>query len=192
MEAASSTQSNLKIKRHNAFDNKQTNKEVCKNRIVMPFKDLIAHLSKKLMGYAMSLSNNDYDQAWDLIQITMEKLMNNEEKVMASKKPMAYAKRILKNSFIDNYRMEKRMVSIEANNIPVINDGFQEQSVECQKMLKCLEDFDEPDKTILTMLGLGNSYEEIQEVISDISMGNLRVKANRARQNLANCMEKKL
>ena len=122
----------------------------------------------------------------------MEKLMNNEEKVMASKKPMAYAKRILKNSFIDNYRMEKRMVSIEANNIPVINDGFQEQSVECQKMLKCLEDFDEPDKTILTMLGLGNSYEEIQEVISDISMGNLRVKANRARQNLANCMEKKL
>ena len=165
METASSIQSNVEIKRPNDIDIKQTNIEVCENRIEMPFKELIAHLSKNLMGYAMSLSNNDYDQAWDLIQITMEKLMNNKE---------------------------KRMVSIEANDIPVINDGFQEQSAECQEMLKCIEGFNEPDKTILTMLGLGNSYEEIHEVIGDISMGNLRVKANRARQDLANCMGKKL
>ena len=192
MEAASSTQSNLKIKRHNAFDNKQTNKEVCKNRIVMPFKDLIAHLSKKLMGYAMSLSNNDYDEAWDLIQTTIEKLIKNKDKLMDSDQPMAYAKRILKNNFIDNYRKEKRMVSIEANNIPVMNDGFQEQSVAYQEMLNYLEDFDETDRTILSMLGAGNSYEEIHEVVSDISMANLRVKANRARIRLAHCMGKKL
>ena len=192
MEALTSINSNAEIKQPNANVIKHSNKEVCKNIIEMPFKELIAHLSKKLIGYAMSLSNNDYDQAWDLIQITMEKLMNNEEKLMKSNKPIAYAKRILKNSFIDNYRKEKRMVSIEANNIPVMNDGFQEQSAVCQEMLKCLEGFDEPDKTILIMLGLGNSYEEIQEVINDISMVNLRVKANRARQNLANCMGKKL
>ena len=192
MEAVSSIQSNTEIKRPNTIDIKQTNREVCKNRIEMSFKELIAHLSKKLMGYAMSLANNDYDEAWDLIQITIEKLMTNEEKLMKSDQPMAYAKKILKNSFIDNYRKEKRMVSIEANNIPVMNDVLQEQSAECQKMLKCLEGLDEPDKTILTMLGLGNSYEEIQEVINDISMVNLRVKANRARQNLANCMGKKL
>ena len=190
METASSIQSNVEIKQPNDIDTKQSYIEVCKNRIEMLFKELIAHLSKNLMGYAMSLSNNDYDQAWDLIQITIEKLMKNKEKLMESKKPMAYAKRILRNSFIDNYRKEKRMVSIEANDIRVINDGFQEQSAECQKMLKCIESFDEPDKTILTMLGLGNSYEEIHEVIDNISMGNLRVKANRARQDLANCMGK--
>ena len=191
MEALTSINSNAEIKQPNANVIKHSNKEVCKNIIEMPFKELIAHLSKKLIGYAMSLSNNDYDQAWDLIQITMEKLMNNEEKLMKSNKPIAYAKRILKNSFIDNYRKEKRMVSIEANNIPVMNDGVQEQSAVCQEMLKCLEGFDEPDKTILIMLGLGNSYEEIHEVIGDISMVNLRVKANRARQDLANCMGKK-
>ena len=173
MEALTSINSNAEIKQPNANVIKHSNKEVCKNIIEMPFKELIAHLSKKLIGYAMSLSNNDYDQAWDLIQITMEKLMNNEEKLMKSNKPIAYAKRILKNSFIDNYRKEKRMVSIEANNIPVMNDGFQEQSAVCQEMLKCLEGFDEPDKTILIMLGLGNSNEEIHEVIADISMGNL-------------------
>jgi DNA-directed RNA polymerase specialized sigma24 family protein len=118
--------------------------------------------------------------------------MNNKDKLMDSDQPMAYAKRILKNNFIDNYRKEKRMVSIEANNIPVMNDGFQEQSVMYQEMLSCLAEFDETDKTILVMLGVGNSYEEIQEVVSDISMANLRVKANRARIRLANCMGKKL
>ena len=192
METVSSINSNAEIKQPNAIVIKQTNKKVCKNRIEMPFKELLAHLSKKLMGYAMSLSNNDYDKAWDLVQTTMEKLINNEEKLMESDKPMAYAKRILKNSFIDNYRKEKRMVSIEANNIPVINEGFQEESVEYQEMLKCLEGLDEEDQTILAMLGAGNSYKEIHEVISDISMGNLRVKANRARRDLAICMGKKL
>ena len=192
METVSSINSNAEIKQPNAIVVKQTNKKVCKNRIEMPFKELLAHLSKKLMGYAMSLSNNDYDKAWDLVQTTMEKLINNEEKLMESDKPMAYAKRILKNSFIDNYRKEKRMVSIEANNIPVINEGFQEESVECQEMLECLEGLDEEDQTILAMLGAGNSYKEIHEVISDISMDNLRVKANRARRDLAICMGKKL
>ena len=192
MEAVTSIYSNAENKQSNTIVIKQTNKEVCKNRIEMPFKELIAHLSKKLMGYAMSLSNNDYDEAWDLIQTTIEKLIKNKDKLMDSDQPMAYAKRILKNNFIDNYRKEKRMVSIEANNIPVMNDGFQEQSVAYQEMLNCLEGFDETDRTILSMLGAGNSYEEIQEVVSDISMANLRVKANRARIRLANCMGKKL
>ena len=192
MESVTSIYSNAENKQSNTIVIKQTNKEVCKNRIEMPFKELIAHLSKKLMGYAMFLSNNDYDEAWDLIQTTIEKLIKNKDKLMDSDQPMAYAKRILKNNFIDNYRKEKRMVSIEANNIPVMNEGFQEQSVAYQEMLNCLEGFDETDRTILSMLGAGNSYEEIQEVVSDISMANLRVKANRARIRLANCMGKKL
>jgi len=192
MEALSSINSNTVIKQPNTIVIKQSNKEVCKNRIEMPFKELITHLSEKLMGYAMSLSSNDYDEAQDLIQTTILKLINNKDKLMDSDQPMAYAKRILKNNFIDNYRKEKRMVSIEANNIPVMNDGFQEQSVMYQEMLRCLEEFDETDKTILAMLGAGNSYEEIQEVVSNISMANLRVKANRARIRLANCMGKKL
>ena len=144
------------------------------------------------MGYAMSLSSNNYDDASDLIQATILKLMNNEDKLMDSDQPMAYAKRILKNNFIDNYRKEKRMISIEANDIPITNDGFQEQSVMYQELLSCLEKFDETDKTILAMLGAGNSYEEIQEVVENISMANLRVKARRARIRLANCLGKKL
>ena len=194
MEALARVNSNTVIKQTNSIVHKHSDNKVCKNRIEMPFKELIKHISQKLMGYAMTLSNNDQDDAWDLIQSTMVKLIKNQDKLMDSDQPMAYAKKILLNDFRDGYRKKQKMplVSIEANNIPVSNEGFQEDVVAYQEMLTCLESFDETDRTILAMLGAGHSYTEIQEVVSDISMANLRVKANRARIRLANCIGKKL
>ena len=194
MEALAKVDTNTVIKQTNSIVLKHSNKEVCKNRIEMPFKELIKHISQKLMGYAMVLTSKNEDDAWDLIQSTIEKLIKNKEKLMESDQPMAYAKKILRNNFIDNYRKKKKMVtvSIEANHIPLTNEGFQQDAVEYQEMLNFLESFDEIDRTILAMLGAGHSYIEIQEVVGDISMANLRVKANRARINLANCMGRKL
>ena len=185
---------NTVIKQSNFIVLKHSNNKVCKNRIEMPFKELIKHISKKLMGYAMTLSDNNPDDALDLIQSTMVKLIKNQDKLMDSDQPMAYAKKILLNDFRDGYRKKQKMplVSIEANNIPVSNEGFQDDAVAYQEMLSCLESFDETDRTILAMLGAGHSYTEIQEVVSDISMANLRVKANRARIQLANCIGRKL
>jgi RNA polymerase sigma factor (sigma-70 family) len=192
MEALAKVSSNTVIKQRSSIVLKHPAKEVCKNRIDMPFKDLIEYISKRLMPYAMNLTSSDGDDAWDLIQITIEKLLKNKDKLMASNQPMAYAKRIMYNSFVDIYRKEKRLVSIEANEIEVTNKGFQDELVEYQEMLSHLQDFDETDQIILSMLGAGHSYKEIQEVVGDISMANLRVKANRARINLANCMDRKL
>lgn len=192
MEAISTISSSAEIKQHNSITAKQSSLELCKNRKVMPLKDLLASITKKLMSYAMMLTSNNEDDAWDLIQSTIEKLIKNKERLQASNQPVAYAKRILKNNFIDNYRKQKRLDSIEANDIAISNEGFQEVSVEYQEMLRCMEAFDETDRTILMMLGKGHSYKEIQEVVGDISMANLRVKANRARINLANCMGREL
>ena len=192
MDALARVSSNTVIKQGNSIVLKHSDNKVCKNRIDMPFKELIKHISKKLMGYAMVLSTNNEDNAWDLIQITIEKLLKNEDKLMASDQPMAYAKRIMYNSFVDIYRKEQRLVSIEGNEIEVTNKGFQDELVEYQEMLSHLQGFDEIDQVILSMLGAGHSYKEIQEVVGDISMANLRVKANRARINLANCMGRKL
>ena len=192
MEAISAISSPAEIKQHNSIALKQSSLEVCKNRKDMPFKDLLSSITKKLMSYAMMLTENNEDDAWDLIQSTIEKLIKNKETLQASNQPVAYAKRILKNNFIDNYRKEKRMVSIEANDIAISNKGFQEASLEYREMLRCLGTLDETDRTILMMLGKGHSYSEIQEVVGDISMANLRVKANRARINLANCMGREL
>jgi DNA-directed RNA polymerase specialized sigma24 family protein len=59
-------------------------------------------------------------------------------------------------------------------------------------MLKCLGKLNEVERTIIGMLESGNSYEEMQEFIGDISIANLRVKALRARKTLAECMGRKL
>ena len=194
MEALAKVDTDTVIKQSNSIVLKHSNNKVCKNRIEMPYEDLLEHISKKLMSYAMVLSNNNEEDALDLIYSTVEKLIKNKEKLMDSDQPMAYAKKILLNDFRDGYRKKQKMplVSIEANNIPVRSEGFQEDAVAYQEMLSCLEDFDETDRTILAMLGAGHSYTEIQEVVSDISMANLRVKANRARIQLANCIGRKL
>ena len=191
MEALSSINSNTVIKQSNTIV-RETNKEVCKNRIEMPFDDLLKDTIKKLMPYAMFLTYKNEADSEDLVQHTILKLIKNKDKFLEHPNPMAYAKLILKNKSRDDYRKQNKNISIEANNIPVANDGFQQQRYEFKEMLDCLEAFDETDRTILAMLGAGNSYEEIQEVVSDISMANLRVKANRARIRLANCIGKKL
>jgi RNA polymerase sigma factor (sigma-70 family) len=192
MEALAKVNTETAIKQTNSIVLKHSQNKVCKNRIEMPFKELIEYISKKLMPYAMVLTSNDSDDAWDLIQHTIEKLLKNREKLESSNYPMAYAKKILKNKLRDDYRKEKKNLSIQANDIEITNKGFQEEKLEYQKMLDCLETFDEEDKIILAMLGAGHSYTEIQEVVSDYSMANLRVKANRARIKLAQCMDRKL
>ena len=192
MEALARVNSNTVIKQSNSIVLKHSDNKVCKNRIEMPFKELIEYISKKLMSYAMVLTSNDSDDAWDLIQHTIERLLINRETLESSNYPMAYAKKILLNKFRDDYRKGKKNLSIQANDIEITNKGFQEEKLEYQEMLDCLETFDETDKTILAMLGAGHSYTEIQEVVSDISMANLRVKANRARIKLANCIGRKI
>ena len=192
MEALSLIDSNAEIKQPNAIVNKESVKEVCKNRIEMPFDELLKDTLKKLMPYAMFLTYKNEADSEDLVQYTILKLIKNKHKFLEHPNPMAYAKLILKNKSRDDFRKQNKNISIEANNIPVANNGYQHQSYEFKEMLDCLEAFDETDRTILAMLGAGNSYEEIQEVVSDISMANLRVKANRARIRLANCMGKKL
>ena len=154
----------------------------------VPFETLLKEVSKKLMGYSMVLVKNNEDDAWDLIQVTILKLLENKEVFMKSDYKIAFAKTVLKNSFIDKYRKDKRMVSVEANSVQLIEQGKLQEAREFEEMLTFLESMDDEDQTILAMLALGHSYREIQEVLDPISIGNLRVKANRARIKLAESM----
>ena len=154
----------------------------------LPFEILLKEISKKLMGYSMVLVKNNEDDAWDLIQVTILKLIEKKEVFMKSDYKTAFAKTVLKNSFIDKYRKDKRMVSVEANSVQLIEQGKLQEAREFEEMLTFLESMDDEDQTILAMLAMGHSYQEIQQVLGPISIGNLRVKANRARIRLAESM----
>ena len=154
----------------------------------LSFEILLKEILKKLMGYAMVLVKNNEDDAWDLIQMTILKLIEKKEVFMKSEYKTAFAKTVLKNSFIDKYRKDKRMVSVEANSIQLTEPGKLQEAREFEEMLTFLESMDDEDQIILAMLAFGHSYQEIQEVLGPISIGNLRVKANRARIRLAESM----
>ena len=156
----------------------------------LSFEVLLKEIPKKLMGYAMVLAKNNEDDAWDLIQTTVLKLIEKKKVFMKVKYKTSFTKVILRNAFIDKYRKDKRMVSIEENSIQLIEPGNFEEARESDEMLTFLESMDDEDQTILAMLALGHSYQEIQEVLGPISIGNLRVKANRARIRLAESMER--
>ena len=156
----------------------------------LSFEVLLKEIPKKLMGYAMVLAKNNEDDAWDLIQTTVLKLIEKKKVFMKVKYKTSFTKVILRNAFIDKYRKDKRMVSIEENSIQLIEPGKFEEARESDEMLTFLESMDDEDQTILAMLALGHSYQEIQEVLGPISIGNLRVKANRARIRLAESMER--
>jgi RNA polymerase sigma factor (sigma-70 family) len=183
---------------------KETSSEIKENRAVfkvakktlkqedqkLSFEVLLKEIPKKLMGYAMVLAKNNEDDAWDLIQTTVLKLIEKKKFFMKVKYKTSFTKVILRNAFIDKYRKDKRMVSIEENSIQLIEPGKFEEARESDEMLTFLESMDGEDQIILAMLALGHSYQEIQEVLGPISIGNLRVKANRARIRLAESMER--
>ena len=185
-------------------ERKENNSEIKENKVVLevakttlsqedqesPFEALLKEIPKKLMGYAMVLAKNNKDDAWDLIQTTILKLIEKKKVFMKVKYKTSFTKVILRNAFIDKYRKVKRMISIEENNLQLIVPGKLEEARESEEMLSFLESMDNDDQIILAMLALGHSYKEIQEVLGPISIGNLRVKANRARIRLAESMER--
>ena len=167
-------------------------KKICNNKKKMDFQDFLQEASKKLLGFALILTNKNYHDSYDLIQMTILKLIEKEETVRKIKYPYAYAKKILENKFNDEFKKQKRVVFLEDVNLEKGHNNNLEELIEYDELQKYLRNLNEIDQTILTMLGTGHSYKEIQDFIGDISMSNLRVRAIRARANLAKKMGKKL
>ena len=71
-------------------------------------KEALYIVSSKLLPFALSLSGN-MDDAEDLCQVTLLKLIENKDKFLSAEYPLAYAKIILRNSFIDKCRKDYKL-----------------------------------------------------------------------------------
>ena len=153
-------------------------------------KEALHIVSPKLLPFALSLSGNMAD-AEDLCQGTILKLIENKDKFLSAEYPLAYARTILRNSFIDKCRKDYKIDSFDELNLePVINEN-KFKSYEHKELMCCMSKLDETDRTILAMKGAGHDYDVIQKFIGNISMANLRVRAKRARALLADCLGRK-
>ena len=168
----------------NVFNEMWQNKE-------MSFEKLIELTNRVLFGYARVLSNQDYDRSCELIGIMNEKILKNKEIFMLHPRPLLYAKLILRRSSVDLHRIENRFIEMQENqSLFSVEDAPKDVRDELEITMECMKKLDEVDQTILTMKGQGNSDKEIYEAVNviskkEITLGNLRVKTNRARIKLA-------
>ncbi|MDB0010178.1 RNA polymerase sigma factor [Gammaproteobacteria bacterium] len=153
-------------------------------------KEALHIVSPKLLPFALSLSGNMAD-AEDLCQATILKLIENKDKFLSAEYPLAYAKTILRNGFIDKCRKDSKVDSFDELNLEPFIDENKLKSYEHQELMNCLKQQHETDRTILVMKGAGHDYDVIQKFIGNISKGNLRTKAKRARALLADCLGRK-
>ena len=119
--------------------------EVCKNKEVTILEEKLLEANKKIMPYALTLVGS-YADAEDLCQTTMMKLIKNQDKFLQSNTPTAYAKTILKNTFVDNYRKQKKIVPLSTESLE--SSYNFDASCEYEEMLRCLEKHNEVERTI--------------------------------------------
>ena len=99
-------------------------------------------------------------------------------------------KRVLKSAHLDTESSKTTVASIDSNDMVLGKPGTQQDSLEHDEVINCMQKLDETDQTILSLLTVGNTYKEIQAVMEDFSENNIRVKAMRARKYLAECIGK--
>ena len=99
--------------------------------------------------------------------------------------------RVHKGHDFDQKNSIKKNISIEKNEIQIENEGYQENSIKFERMIKCLNNMNEEDQIILAMVGSGWSYKEIHESFKKYTMENIKQKILRARKKLAKDYGKK-
>lgn len=157
-------------------------------------KEMVPHMSL-LYNYALRLTNNE-DDAKDLIQDTYLKAYRFIDKYQHDTNAKAWLFRILKNSFINNYRKNSRSPEqVEYNEVEEYVDLLKDDSAPVTDMrrdmydnmlgddvVRAMESLNEEFRTIIILSDLEEmTYEEIAEIL-EIPLGTVRSRLHRARK----------
>ena len=178
-----------------SIQSKELNLKICENSNEMMLDELVIDTHKKLKIHAKNFVYNEADQE-DLAQQTILKILNNEatkEKFAKSNTPVAFAQKILKNLFIDEYRKNKRLVPLEDNKIESIEDVSIERQMEHRDLIKYLNKLDKKEQVILKMFGKDYTYKEMleDEHLKHFNENSLKTMCHRARLKIAKKMGEK-
>tara|TARA_B100001173_G_scaffold172197_1_gene148806 strand:+ start:564 stop:1163 length:600 start_codon:yes stop_codon:yes gene_type:complete len=176
---------------------KELNLKICENRNDMRLEELIINTRIILIKHAKNYVHNKADQE-NLAQSTIVKILQNDrtkEKFLISNTREAYAKKILENLFKDEYRKNKKLVSLENFKTEVKEDIFFDNSLEKEELKKFMKKLNKTDQIILYMKFYEkNTYKEMleHEHLKNFKEGNLRTMCHRAIQQLTNMMVEKI
>ena len=179
-----------------SFPYKELNLKICENRNEMRLEELLIDTRIILIKHAGNFVHNKADQE-NLAQSTIVKILENDdtkEKFLRSNTREAYAKKILKNLFFDDYRKNKRLVSLENIKIEPKEELSIETLIETEELKKFIKKLDKTDQTILKMRFYKRyTYKEMleYEYFSNFKENNLRTRCHRIIQKLTHMMVEK-
>lgn len=144
------------------------------------FNYQIINLQKNLEGYALSLTT-DSNNAKDLLQETILKALINREKFINSTNLKAWLYTIMKNTFINEYRRNKKANTFIdktdnqyfLNNSKISEYSSPESKIAEKDIYKALSELSNDFKIPFEMYHDGFKYKEIAEELN-LSIGTVK------------------
>ena len=148
--------------------------------IVMPFKDKVFRLAKRLLVST--------EEAEDATQEILMKLWNNRKKIGEYKNVEAFSMTMTKNFCLD------KLKSKQAQNLKIVHSNYQDKSTSLQKQVelndsvswvsKIIEDLPEQQKLVIQLRDIEQyDFDEIGKML-DMNNTAVRVSLSRARKSI--------
>ncbi len=153
-------------------------------------KTNLMQLQANMLNFAYTLTSNR-DDAYDLLQDTTLKVLDNEDKYVDNTNFKAWVFTIMRNIFINNYRRGQRAATIidTTDNLYHINLGedaqFEspEETYRANEILAAIEEFADEYREPFSMHLAGYKYCEIAEKMQ-LPLGTVKSRIYFARKKL--------
>ena len=158
------------------------------NRIQIQQK--LLGLQDHMMNFAIKLTANR-DDALDLLQDTMLKVLDNQEKFVDNVNFTGWVMTIMRNLFINNYhkivRIQTRIdQDTDLYNLNIVNDnisGSPDKIYQIQEITKVIAELNDDIKIPFSLFLNGYKYHEIAEKLN-IPLGTIKSRIFFARKEL--------
>lgn len=154
------------------------------------FQENLTKLQDNLLNFAYKLTSNR-DDAYDLLQDTTLKALNNEDKYADNTNFKGWVFTIMRNLFINNYRRNARAATIvdTTDNLYHLNlsqdSGLEspEDSYGAKEITSAIAEFSDEYRIPFSMHVAGYKYSEIAEEM-DLPLGTVKSRIFFARKKL--------
>ena len=158
------------------------------------FQTNLMNLQSNMLNFAYMLTNNR-DDAYDLLQDTTLKALDNEEKFTEGTNFKGWVFTIMRNIFINNYRRGVRNATVvdTTDNLYLLNLGTgvaesPEDSYSAAEITKAINEFSDEYRVPFSMHIAGYKYNEIAEHIG-LPLGTVKSRIFFARKRLQNLLK---
>lgn len=154
------------------------------------FRDKLLSVQRNLLNFAYTLTSNR-DDAYDLLQDTTLKALDNEDKYVENVNFKGWVFTIMRNLFINKYRRDVRSAVIidSSDDLYILNvsqdSGFEspEGALSAKEIGDLISGFAEELRKPFSMYLAGYKYAEIAEQM-DLPLGTVKSRIFMARKRL--------